>query len=51
MTDTEKKIREIFEETLPKMTEAELHDLLMVGHGMAMFVQTRQKPEEPKKAG
>ncbi len=52
MTEKEKEILRIFEETLPQMTEEERHDLLVFGKGMATFVKIRaEKAEPPKKAG
>lgn len=52
MTETEKKILEVFERNLPQMTNEEKHDLLMMGKGMEIFMAARNKQEEPpKKAG
>lgn len=52
MTETEKKVREIFERMLPKMSDEEQHDLMMMGKGMEIFMAARNKQEEPpKKAG
>lgn len=50
MTETEKKILEVFERNLPQMTDEEKHDLMM-GKGMEIFMAARNKQEEPKKAG
>lgn len=52
MTETEKKILEVFERNLPQMTDEEKHDLMMMGKGMEIFMAARNKQEEPpKKAG
>lgn len=50
MTDTEKKILEVFGQLIPKMTEAEKDRLLAFGEGMATMALMRSVHEPQKTA-